>query len=105
MSEPSGAEQIFAQTNILDEHSGEFAREETPEHLLSVLKERLNRFIGRAAITFGGPTPAESTGVLSMARGGNFKVQRINLQNSGKLNSKQPMSPEQKRLRKRKRKK
>lgn len=40
-----------------------------------------------------------------MARGGNYKVIRQNLSAQGKMNKKKPMSPEQKKLRRRKRKK
>ena len=43
--------------------------------------------------------------IMLMARGGNFKVVRANLIKSGKANAKQPMPPEQKRLRKRKKRK
>lgn len=39
------------------------------------------------------------------ARGGNYKVTRQNLAQQGKLNSKEKMSPEQKKIRRQKRKK
>lgn len=42
--------------------------------------------------------------ISAMARGGNFKVVRQNLSAQGKTNQKQPMSVEQKKLRRRKRK-
>ena len=48
---------------------------------------------------------ANDGNIMMMARGGNFKVVRANLSKSGKANAKQPMPPEQKRLRKRKRRK
>ncbi|MEO8105225.1 MAG: hypothetical protein ABI602_02710 [Candidatus Saccharibacteria bacterium] len=46
---------------------------------------------------------AASTGL--QVRGGNYKVVRQNLQDQGKLNAKEKMSPEQKKIRQRKRKK
>ena len=62
-------------------------------------------FVGEIALFLEGPILADNPGIMQMARGGNYKVQRINLQNSGKANGKEAMSAEQKRLRKRKRKK
>lgn len=65
--------------------------------------ERLHSIIGKISLL--GIVSDIQPGIMTMARGGNYKIQRINLQQSGKANSKQKMSPEQKRARKHKRKK
>lgn len=67
------------------------------------LAQKLREVLGK--ISLEGSVAVALDGPMLMARGGNFKVTRMNLQNSGKANAKQPMPMEQKRARKRKRKK
>lgn len=70
---------------------------------LETLRTTVASGMGRLALH--GADIANDNHTLLMARGGNFKVVRANLINSGKANSRQPMPPEQKKLRKRKRRK
>lgn len=70
---------------------------------LETLRTAVAGGMGRLALH--GADVASDSHIMLMARGGNFKVVRANLVNSGKANAKQPMPPEQKRLRKRKKRK
>ena len=72
---------------------------------VQILQEKAaSALMGRLAIGNMSSVP-ESNHIMHMARGGNFKAVRANLIKSGKANEKQPMSLEQKKLRKRKRRK
>jgi hypothetical protein len=79
------------------------------EAIVNYLRDRQQQryFLGRVALATVGELGVdyEKSDSILFARGGNFKVVRANLINCGKANSRQPMSDEQRKLRRRKRKK
>lgn len=73
--------------------------------IVAVMEYHLHQNVGGIAVAASSNDILDAPGVVGMARGGNFKVVRMNLQNSGKANAKEPMPAEQRKLRKRKNKK